>query len=174
MQGWIVHEASFVYGLEAWYDRYKLPVGALLRLERTRDPRVITVDFEPQRLRPVWLKVAVAKAGQLTFQVRKSPISCGYDDLLAIGEGDPESIDQLWATSHARGDSLYEIMVRIMPELVKLSPQATVHAKTIYSAVNVLRRVPPGPIFALLSTEPYFVSMGGGYWTCDETNIDET
>jgi hypothetical protein len=42
-----------------------------------------------------------------------------------------------------------------------------VHAKTIYSAVNVLRRVAPGPVFALLSTEPCFVAMGGGYWTFD-------
>jgi hypothetical protein len=56
-----------------------------------------------------------------------------------------------------------------MPELVKLSPQGTVHAKTIYSAVNVLRRTPPGPVFAQLSTEACFVSMGGGYWTFDET-----
>jgi hypothetical protein len=58
-------------------------------------------------------------------------------------------------------------MVRIMPELVKLSPQGTVHAKTIYSAVNILKRMPPGPIFALLSTESCFVQMGGGYWTFD-------
>jgi hypothetical protein len=58
-------------------------------------------------------------------------------------------------------------MTRILPGLVSLSPQATVHAKTIYSAVNVLRRTPPGPVFALLSTEPCFVPMGGGYWTFD-------
>jgi hypothetical protein len=54
-----------------------------------------------------------------------------------------------------------------MPELIKISPQGTVHAKTIYSAVNVLRRIAPGPIFALLSTESCFVPMGGGYWTFD-------
>ena len=59
----------------------------------------------------------------------------------------------------------------LIPELIKLSPQHTVHAKTIYSAVNVLKRVPPGPVFALLSTEPCFISMGDGYWTFDEALI---
>jgi hypothetical protein len=73
----------------------------------------------------------------------------------------------------ANGVTLYEIMVETFPELVKLSPQATVHAKTVYTAVNILRRLPPGPIFALLSTEPCFVSMGGGYWTFDQALVKQ-
>lgn len=174
MQGWIVHHASFVYGLEEWYRRYRLTVGATIRLERTRDPRVITVDFKPQRLRPLWVKVATVQAGRLKFQVRKSPIAFEYDDLLAINEDNTPAIEKLRAESVARGDTLYQIMVQIMPGLVQLSPQGTVHAKTIYTAVNVLHRVAPGPIFALLSTEPCFVSMGGGYWTFDETSTDHS
>ena len=79
----------------------------------------------------------------------------------------PEAIDDLRAEVKASGENLQQTMIRIMPELIKLSPQGTVHAKTIYSAVNILRRTPPGPVFALLSKESYFVSMGGGYWTFD-------
>jgi hypothetical protein len=45
-----------------------------------------------------------------------------------------------------------------------LSPQNTVHAKTIYSAVNMVRRCPPGPIFAELVRQPCFISMGENYW----------
>ena len=167
MQGWVVHEASMVYGLESWYQRHELPVGAYVKLERTRDPRVITVDFEPRRLKRLWAPVATAKDGELEFQMRKLPITCEYDEHLTVGEDRPLAIDKVWQQVHARGDSLFQIMVRIVPELTKLSPQATVHAKTIYSAVNVLKRVPPGPVFAQLSAEPCFVSMGGGYWTFD-------
>lgn len=169
MQGWIVHGASFVYGLRGWYDRYRLPVGAYIELERTRDPRVLNVNFRPQGLKPVWMRIAAVQRQNLVFQMRKVPISCEHDDLLTIGEDDPAAIDNLWAQAEARGDSLLEIMVKILPELIKLSPQSTVHAKTIYSVVNVLRRVAPGPVFALLSTEPCFVSMGGGYWTYDDS-----
>lgn len=171
MQGWVVHGESFVYGLEEWYRRYELPVGAYIKLERTRDPRVINVDIEPRRLKRLWGKVAIAQGNKLVFQVRKLPIACEYDDHLTIEEDNPRTIDRLWDQVHSRGDSLLEIMVRIMPELIKLSPQATVHAKAVYSAVNLLKRVPPGPIFALLSTEPCFVTMGGGYWTFDEALV---
>jgi hypothetical protein len=171
MQGWIVHGESYVYGLEEWYRRYELPVGAFIKLERTRDPRVLTVDIEPRRLKRLWGRVAVAQGNKLVFQIRKLPIACEYDDHLTIDEDNPRTIDRLWEQGHSRGDGLFQIMARIMPEMIKLSPQATVHAKALYSAVNLLKRVPPGPIFALLSTEPCFVTMGGGYWTFDETLV---
>ncbi len=171
MQGWVVHGESYVHGLENWYRRYELPVGAYIKLERTRDPRVITVDFEPRRLKRLWGRVAVAQGNKLVFQVRKLPIACEYDDHLSIDEDNPRTIDRLSEQVSSRGESLLQIMLRIMPEMLKLSPQATVHAKSLYSAVNLLKRVPPGPIFALLSTEPCFVAMGGGYWTFDETLV---
>jgi hypothetical protein len=171
MQGWVVHEGAYVYGLADWYKRYELPVGAFIKLERTRDPRVVNVDFEPRRLKRLWSTMAAVQARKLTFELRKLPISCDYDSYLIIDEANAQAIDQLWEEIHAKGESLLETMIRIMPELVKLSPQGTVHAKTIYSAVNLLRRVPPGPIFALLSTEPCFTPMGGGYWTFEEALV---
>ena len=169
MQGWVVHGASFVYGLEEWYSSRKLPAGAIIKLERTRNPRVILVDYEAQRLKRLWLKIASVRSGKLLFQNRKVPISCEFDEHLALGEDDREAIDKLWEDADAGRRSLRRIMIAVMPELVKISPQSTVHAKTIYSAVNVVRRTVPGPVFALLSTEPCFVAMGGGYWTFDET-----
>ena len=171
MQGWVVHQESFVYGLEAWYRRYELPVGTFIKLERTRDPRVVSVDFEARRLKRLWGIVAAVQDRKLVFQLRKVPVSCEYDEQLSISEDDPEAMDRFWTEAHSRGESLLQIMVRILPELTKLSPQGTVHAKTIYSAVNLLKRVPPGPIFAHLSSEPCFVSMGGGFWTFDESRV---
>jgi hypothetical protein len=170
-QGWVVHEESFVYGLEDLYKRAELPVGAFIKLERTRDPRVITVDFEPRRLKRLWCTVATVTGRELSFELRKLPISCEYDPQLTVGEDRRQEIDRIWDELHLRGESLLRTMVGIMPKLTSLSPQGTVHAKTIYSAVNVLRRVPPGPVFALLSTEACFVAMGGGYWAFDEALV---
>jgi len=167
MQGWVVHEEQYVYGLKEWYKRYELPAGALIKLERTRDPRIITIDFEARRLKRLWLKVASVEEGKLTFQMSKLPVSCEYDEQMAISEEDPAAVDRLRARIEARNDSLFQLMVQIMPEMIKLSPQGTVHAKAIYSGVNILRRTPPGPVFALLSAKPCFVKMGGGYWTFD-------
>jgi hypothetical protein len=171
MQGWIVHRGAFLYGLAEWYQRHQLPVGVHIKLERTRDPRVITVDFQPQRLTRQWFRVAAVVEGKLTFQMRKLPAACEYDELLAIGEDDTRLIDALWNAANRSDVTLFDVMVQVMPDLIRLSPQGTVHAKTIYSAVNVLKRVPPGPVFALLASEPCFVPMGGGYWTFDETLV---
>jgi hypothetical protein len=171
MQGWAVHGGGFVCGLGDWYRQHKLPVGAFVKLERTRDPHVVTVDFEPRRLKRLWITVATVRNRELSFELRKLPVACEYDEYLAIDEDSAPALDRLWEEAQMRGESLLETMVRIMPELIKLSPQSTVQAKTIYSAVNLLRRVSPGPIFALLSTERCFVAMGGGYWTFDEALV---
>jgi len=171
MQGWVVHQEQYVYGLKEWYKRYDLPVGAFVKLERTRDPRVLTIDFEARRLKRLWMKVASVEEGKLAFQMSKVPITCEYDEQLSIGEEDPAASDRVWQRTEAQNDNLFDLMLQVMPELIKLSPQATVHAKAVYSAVNILRRTPPGPIFALLSIEPCFVAMGGGYWTYDATLV---
>jgi hypothetical protein len=170
-QGWVVHEAAFVYGLYDYYQRHSLPVGTYLKLERTRDPRVITVDYQPQRLKSVWVKVVTARPGQISFQMRKLAVACEFDEQMIIAEDSPAAIDTLREEAEIKGASLLQLMIRLVQELVKLSPQGTLHAKTLYSAVNVLRRTAPGPIFAILSAEPCFMAMGGGYWTFDAARI---
>jgi hypothetical protein len=167
MQGWVVHQAAFVQGLAAWYERYKLPAGALVKLERTRDPRVVTVDYEPSRLRGVWVRFAAMREGELTFQVRKVSLACDYDEHLLMGEDNREALERYAARSLRQGESLADLLAKIVPSLAGLNPLGTVHAKTIYAAVNVVRRTPPGPVFALLSTEPGFVAKGRGYWAYD-------
>jgi hypothetical protein len=62
------------------------------------------------------------------------------------------------------GQDLGDTMRDMMAELARLTPQRSVHAKTLYSAVNVLRRCPPGPIFAALVARPEFEHVGGPYW----------
>jgi hypothetical protein len=172
MQGWIVHDGGYIYGLADWYKRYNLPVGALIKLARTRDPRVVSLDFEPRRTKRLWGVAAAVRGRDLVFERRKLPVSCDYDEQLTVFDDNAQALDRIWEEVHLRGESLLETMVRMMPKLIKVSPQqGTVHAKTIYSAVNVLRRVAPGPIFALLSTEACFVPMGGGYWTFDEVLV---
>jgi hypothetical protein len=39
-----------------------------------------------------------------------------------------------------------------------------VHSKTLYGAVNVVRRCSPGLVFSVLFGLPEFVTAGDGYW----------
>ena len=66
-----------------------------------------------------------------------------------------ERIDQ-------RGVTIPELVAQVAPELVKLNPQGTVHAKSVYSAVNVVRRTPPGPVFHALISNRRFRDVGNG------------
>jgi len=51
-------------------------------------------------------------------------------------------------------------VAELIREMSKLTPQGHVHAQELYSAVNIVRRVPPAPLFALLGGKPEFTHVG--------------
>ena len=161
--GWVVYEGRYVCGLADWFERHKLPVGAYIILERTANPDEITIDFRPRRMRREWVRMASVEGDQLVFQMQKQAISCEYDEHMILGEGDSEALEALRARLAEQEVAIPDLVAMIFPELAKLSPQGTVHAKSLYSAVNVVRRCPPGPVFAALSERAYR-EMGGGYY----------
>jgi hypothetical protein len=55
-----------------------------------------------------------------------------------------------------------------MREVTKLNPQGHVHAQELYAAVNLVRRVPPAPLLALLASRPAFVHVGDLHFRLDE------
>jgi hypothetical protein len=94
-------------------------------------------------------------------------VGCGYDDLMIVGTDVVSAIDALWRRAKTRQRSVASLLAEVFPELANLTPQNTVHAKTLYSALNMLRRVPPGPIFAELVRHPAFQPVGDHYWRFD-------
>jgi DNA-binding phage protein len=167
--GWVVSKSQYVFGLDQWYTQNQLPVGAYITLISAGDPLTVVVDYQPVRLRREWVRVAVVQDGRLSFQLLKQPITCEYDDLMVVGINDWATIDALWNNVGGSQKPLFTLLRQIFPELAKLNPQGAVHAKTLYSSVNVVRRCPPGPIFYELSTRACFVPMGHGYWTYDSS-----
>ena len=164
MTGWVVHQEKYVYGLDKWYKEHDIPVGAYIKIEQTKSPLTFIVDYEPRRMKRDWIRVARVAEGKLTFQMQKQPVGCQYDELMIVGEDKPVEVDNFWVAAEETEKPIFEVILEVFPELAKLSPQGTVHAKTLYSAVNVVRRCPPGPIFAELCTRDHFQSVGDGYW----------
>lgn len=162
--GWVVREHRYVFGLDQWYQGNDLPVGAFIELRRGSEPGVIEIDF--QRRRPVreWVRVAVPREGRLAFEMRKRLVGCEYDELMIVAADDVAAVDQVWIRAEEERYPVLQIMYDIFPELAKLNPQGTVHAKTLYAAVNIVRRLPPGPIFAVLMQDMAFLPVGDNYW----------
>jgi hypothetical protein len=96
--------------------------------------------------------------------LQKQAIACEYDEVMIVAEAEPAETDELRRKLYRRGPSVNELLEELAPQLMGLSTQGTVHAKTLYSAINLVRRTAPGPIFAALVGNPRFHDVGGGYF----------
>ncbi len=150
---WANHTGRYIAGLRPLFDKHKLPAGVHITLERRDDSGEVVVDFRPKRMRREWTRWAQVTEGRLLdIQLRKQEVACEYDELMIIGDDRGEEILGLRSTPTYAQMPLNELVFEVFTDLAGLS--TTVHAKTVYSAVNVVRRCPPEPIFAALATDP--------------------
>jgi hypothetical protein len=162
---WVVHDSRCVVGLANYYKKHLLPIGAIVTIRRTDDPARLEIDFEQHKARSEYIRLAIPKDNRLTFANFKRSIGADYDELMILGAEDVKGVDTLWEKTHRNKRlSIVDLMKDLIPELSKLNPQNAVHAKTLYSAVNILRRCPPGPIFAMLVGRAEFENAAGPYW----------
>jgi len=162
--GWIVPKGRYVFGLGEFYRKHRIPIGAYVTASQTETPGRIRIDFNAYRPRTEWIRLVAAKGDQILFENHKRSIGADYDDLMILGIDDLESLDALVTHVQRGRTTLAGLLRMVIPPLGRLTPQGTAHVKTIYSAVNVLRRCPPGPIIATLETNPDFQNVGGHYW----------
>ncbi len=166
--GWVVPEERYVAGLGKWMNDHEIPVGAQLTLERVPNkPGEVVVDFRSRRARREWARIGEPDVQnlRLQFKMDKIPIACEYDELLVVAEEQPEAMEELRRAIVRHKVRLDQVIEQIMPELAQLDPQGTVHAKSVYSAVNMVRRCPPGPIFYALISNRQFRDVGGGLFS---------
>ena len=164
-----VKEGNYVVGLGSWFNARKLSPGAFITLKRGEDRLTLIIDCQPQRERGLWVRVARGVNGQVTFSQERRPVAHKYDEEMLILIGDPISLEA--ATEQARQvRSLGALLEQIFPELAKLSGAGRVHAKTLYSAVNIVRRAGPRAVMNALNESSAFDSVGGGYFVLNETH----
>ncbi|MDX1414137.1 MAG: hypothetical protein R3293_08090 [Candidatus Promineifilaceae bacterium] len=168
-EGWVVPDRRYIFGFAKWFDDHKIPVGGYLHLSPSDKPGVYHIGFDRRRPQREWVRLATVTDNSLKFELKRRSIGCGYDDLLIVGTEVIVAVDALWRRIEAGNRSLVSLLAEIFPSLAALSTQDTVHAKTLYSAVNMLRRVPPGPIFAELVSNPAFQTVGDHYWIFDSS-----
>jgi hypothetical protein len=138
-----------------------------LRVRRGERPGEVIVLAGKRRPTREWLRTVVPLDGRLTFGMQKRLIACEHDELMIITVDNPAVVDSIWLRAEASKAPFNRLVADIFRELAKLNPQSTVHARTLYSAVNVIRRCTPEPIFAELVTRPYYAHVGDLYWRFD-------
>jgi hypothetical protein len=170
--GWVVRAGRYVFGLDEWYGKHEFPVGGQLTVRLGEQPGEVVVKADKRRPAREWVRTAAPAAdGRLLFTMQKRPIAVNYDDLMMVAVDNLPAIDDVWLKMQKLP---YDRLVAdIFRELAKLNPQSAVHAKTLYAAVNVVRRSPPGAVFAELVSRPYYAHVGDAYWRFDQSQWTE-
>jgi hypothetical protein len=164
---WIVKEYRYIYGLKDWYAANEIPIGGFVHLTPDVENNIIKIGFDRRKAQREWVRLATVSDNRIKFELNRRAVACGYDDLLIVGTDVVAAIDALWRRADAHQRSVASLLAEIFPELANLNPQHTVHAKTLYSAINMLKRLPPGPVFAELVRNPAFQPVGDHYWRFD-------
>lgn len=163
--GWVVRQHRYVYGLSQLYRKHQVPVGARIVARQSEEPGKIIVTVQARRKQTEYVRLIVPKDGQIAFEEQKRSLNADYDDQIILGADDIGAVDALFQSTSQSRKSMNALLRTIVSELGRSSPtQGAVHAKTIYSAFNVLRRCPPGPIFAALMSGTDFEHVGNHYW----------
>jgi hypothetical protein len=168
MEGWMMPSAGYAWGLGEWYERHDLPIGAVFDLAKGDEPFTFVVDFREGRAKTDWIRQVRVMDDRVTFSMQRKSYTCRYDKHLLIDGGSAADLDTLWTPAKEAG-SLLDHLVELFPELAKLSGLGQVHAKTLYSAVNLTRRCGAVPIFAELTRQACFDPVGDGNWVFDES-----
>jgi hypothetical protein len=163
-EGWVIPSERYVYGLGKFYAKHALPIGTQITVTRGDTPDKVLINFEAYKPRTEWIRLITPKGDTFQFENTKRAIGADYDDLMVLGIDDLEALDTTLDKIHKQRRTLASLLMMLIPALGKLTPQGTAHIKTIYSAVNVIRRCPPGPIMAILEANPDFENVGGHYW----------
>jgi hypothetical protein len=159
--GWVVREKRYVYGLKDWYTERGLMPGSIVHVRPSDRPGEVIVQTDSRRSSREWIRtVLVGSDGGLVFAMLKQIVTANFDERMAIAVPDENALDLVWQQMQKDRPPFEKVVVNIMRELAKLNPQSHVHASELYAAINIVRRCPPGPLLALLSSRSWFVHVG--------------
>jgi hypothetical protein len=172
--GWVVRSSRYVFGLQDWYTSQGLIPGSLIHIIRGKNRGEVIIKAEKKRAAREWIRTALIGAdGGIVFAMLKQLVSANYNERMAIVIPDLKALEKIWEQSSRQRGTLEQVVLMMMKELTKLSPQGHVHAQELYAAVNMVRRCPPGPILSILVEQPWAKHLGDLYFRLDERYQEE-
>jgi hypothetical protein len=162
---WVVRKHGYVFGLREWYKAHQLIPGSLVEVRRGKNPGEVIVEAKTQRASKDWVRTVIVGAdGGIVFAMLKQAITAEFNDRMVVHVPDFKALDPVWEKKRSFDD----LLLLVMRELAKSNPQGHVHAQELYAAVNLVRRVPPAPIFSALADRPMFKHVGDLHFRLEE------
>lgn len=175
ISAWVVRLEKYVYGLRDWYLEQGVVPGSIIKLSKGNSPGHVMVKVEPHRSAKEWVRTALVGAdGGVVYATLKQTVSTEFDDrMMVFLPAENEPLDKAWERRAEKPAELEHKVAETLRELAKLNPQAHVHVAELYSALNVIMRCPPGPIMAVLASQPWFKHVGDLHYRLDEGEWQE-
>lgn len=171
---WVVCQHGYVAGLSGLYRKSGLIPGSQVTLRRSQKPGQVIV--EPRTRRPVrdWVRtVLVGSDGGIVFATLKQNLTCEFNERMVIAVPDVAAVDAACEQVAKQRLPFEKLATNMMQELTKLNVQGHVHAQELYSALNIIRRCPPGPLLAFLVQAPGFKHVGDLHFRMSGTESED-
>jgi len=173
MPAWVVRQHGYISGLGSLYGKYGLIPGSLLAVTKGEKPGQVIVTPKARRPTRDWVRtVLVGSDGGIVFAMLKQNLTAEFNERMIIAVPDPSGVDDACQQVAKHHLTFEQIVADMMRELVKLNVQGHVHAQELYSALNILRRCPPGPLMAFLTANSGYKHVGDLHYRLTETEAE--
>ena len=170
---WVVRQHGYVVGLGALYQKYGLIPGSLVTVAKGKKAGQVIVTPRTRRPTRDWVRtVLVGSDGRIVFAMLKQNLTTEFNERMVVAVPDPSAVDEACeqvTKQHLPFEQLVAVMMR---ELVKLNVQGHMHAQELYSAINIIRRCPPGPLLAFLTNSSSYKHVGDLHYRLAETGAE--
>ena len=170
---WVVRQHGYVAGLGKLYKKYGLMPGSLVSVAKGKEPGQVVITAKVRRPQRDWVRtVLVGSDGGIVFAMLKQNITADFNESMAIAVPDVAGVDEASAQLAKQHLSFEQLVADMMRELVKLNVQGHVHARELYSALNIVRRCPPGPLLAFLTSNSGYKHVGDLHYRLVEVEAE--
>jgi hypothetical protein len=161
IQAWVVRQHGYVYGLGALYQKYGYIPGSLISVAKGRKPGQVIVTPRVRRPTRDWIRtVLVGSDGRIVFAMLKQNLTTEFNERMVVAVPDPSAVDEACEQVTKQHMPFDRIVGDMFQELVKLNVQGHVHAQELYSAINIIRRCPPGALLSFLTGSSIYKHVG--------------
>lgn len=168
---WVLPDERYVAGLGEWYKAKGLVLGTQITLTPGEESGVFKIGVSATRgRRSEWVRSVTFEDGTLRLQMQRTTVPVRADRNTLVDVPDADAVAAYMAQRQGGRAPLGTVLRAAFAELAKLSGRGLVHAKSLYSVVNMMRRSGAVPVFAELTRQACFDSVGDGQWLYDEAN----
>jgi hypothetical protein len=174
MPAWVVRQHGYVVGLGKFYQKYGMMPGSLISVAKGKKHGQVIVTAKTRRPMRDWVRtVLVGSDGRIVFAMLKQNITTDFNERMVIAVPDVAGVDEASNQIAKQRLPFEQLVADMMRELVKLNVQGHVHAQELYSALNIVRRCPPGPLLTYLTIDPKFKHVGDMHFRMADTEGED-